>query len=478
MMGLLLSPAAVIERVSVLRRPIVLAGIFYVLVVLYFANGFVKGGSTQTLLLLAVTAVAPLCAYCALRMPLVFPFCAYILLLPFDSLSSLGSGGTLAKLLGLLTAGAILVRVMRRGSTISAPWAVAAWALLLLWMCVSMFWALSVDEAKSTFQTYASLVALFVLLAVVKVTYREFNMILGSVVLAGVISGGYDAYLYHNGQGLIAANAGVSRVMIVVGDSQIDPNALAAALVLPTAVALYWLFNSRHFLLVILMLPALAILLLGFAASGSRGGYIELGLVFAYLILRSRHRLWLASLFVVAVLVTLIANPGLPTRFADAQQDGGAGRRDIWNIGMHAFRDYWLAGAGVGNFHNAFDREYLNVYSQNLLGWDWAAHNVPLTIATELGVIGCVIFLAAVVLQFRVLHRLALGDSSRYELRLVLEGAFLGIIVSGFSTSDLNGKYVWLAFSLMVLYRGYLLSDAMKRLSDVARRVPRLKSSA
>jgi O-antigen ligase len=311
----------------------------------------------------------------------------------------------------------------------------------------------------TAFQMYGSLMALFALTAIVRVSSKEFNFVLGSVVLAGVISAAFDAYLYHSGQSLVAANAGATRVIITNGDAYIDPNALAASLVLPTALALYFLFNSRFIVLSILMIPVLGILLLGFAASGSRGGFMQLAAVFIYLIVRSRHRLWLATLMIVATITTLLANPGLPGRFADAQQDGGAGRRDIWHIGLYAFHDYWFTGAGIGNFPNAFDQEYIKVYSEYVMGWHWVAHNVPLQIATELGVVGLCVFAFATFMQLRLLHKLALDDRVKFEMRLVLEAACLGLIVSGFSGSNLNSKYVWLAFSAMALFRGSLLSE-------------------
>ena len=456
-----------VGRASAVRRGFVLGTCAYVATVLLAATAYLRGDSKLTLVSLGIVALGPLAVYGALRSPLVFPFCAYILVLPFDSLSSLGSGGTLAKLLGAVTAAALLIRILRRGRALAPPGAVAAWLVLLVWMCITMLWALDLTDALRNFQMYAGLVALFSLLAFVRVTRKEFETVLGAIVVAGVISGGYDAYLYHSGQSLIVAE-GVSRVMIAVGDALVDPNALATALVLPTAVALYWLFNSRRLLLSLAMLPALAILVLGFAASGSRGGFIDLGVVFLYLIVRSRHRLWIAGLLAVALTTTLISNPNLPARFAQAQIDGGAGRRDIWHIGLYAFRDYWFAGAGVGNFADAFDREYINVYSKYVLGYHWAAHNVPLLIATELGVVGFAIFAVALYKQFRTLRGLARETPARFELRLVLEGAFLAIVVSGFSTSDFNAKYVWLAFSLMVLYRGMLLSEPQRPARELA----------
>jgi hypothetical protein len=121
---------------------------------------------------------------------------------------------------------------------------------------------------------------------------------------------------------------------------------------------------------------------------------------------------------------TLIANPGLPTRFATAEQDGAAGRRDVWHVGLYAFRDHWLLGAGVGNFPNAFDKEYINVYTQYVLGWHWVAHNVPLTMATELGVVGFAIFLVAILKQYLMLRNMGCHDTNRYELRLSIRNTY------------------------------------------------------
>jgi putative inorganic carbon (HCO3(-)) transporter len=452
--------AKITERASSIKKPFAWVSFCYLSAVLLCAAVYAWSGSSGVPTFVLGAALAPLAIYGMVRAPLIFPFCAYILVLPFDSISSLGSGGTLAKLVGVLTAAALLLRVIRRGLVMKVPAAVVGWSLLLLWMGVSTFWALNLSDATYYFQQYASLIALFVLLSIVAVSRFELNAILASTLVAGVLSAGYDAYLYHSGQSLVAANAGVTRVLIVVGDAQIDPNALASALVLPTAISIYWLFNSRYAVLSMAMIPALAILLLGFSASGSRGGFIQLGLFFFYLIIRSRHRMWLGVLMLTAIATTLAANPGLPARFADAEQDGGAGRRDIWNIGIHALRHYWITGAGVGNFANAFDREYINVYSHYVLGWHWVAHNVPLQIATELGVIGLAVFAIAVYFQFRSLRNVEIGDTAGVELRLVLEGAFLGVMTSGLSISNLNLKYVWLAFSVMMVYRGYLMSGA------------------
>ncbi len=449
--------------------PVTLALGAYCLALLLCFERYVKAGVPLFLVATFAIALAPAAVYASLRWPLVFPFCLYVLFMPFDSLSSLGKAGSFTKMLGIVSAGAIFLSVLRRGNSVPAPRALAAWLALLCLMGVSILWSIEKSSATKELQVYGSLIALYALLSIVRVRKIDFNAILTCIVLAGVISGGYDAYLYRNGQDTINAGAGVSRVIVAVGNSMIDPNELAAALVLPFAICLYWLFNSRHWLLRVTMLPALTILLLGFAASGSRGGFMELAAVFAYLLVRSRHRIWLATIMVVSVVSALVANPGIPARFAQTQQDGGAGRSDVWHIGLYAFRDHWLIGAGVGNFPEAFNREYIHVFARYVLGWDWVAHNVPLTIATELGIFGLAIYALAVVTQLTVLRGFW-TDTPLFELRLAIEGACIGMFVAGLSTSTLNAKFVWLAFALMPLMRSYQLTNMARERPGVSLR--------
>jgi hypothetical protein len=148
----ILWPAAIAERATVFYRPIFWGGAFYLVAVLVAALNFVHNDSKQALLVLVLAGLWPLGIYTALSAPLIFPFCAYIMVLPFDSLSSLGSGGTLAKLLGAMSGVAILAKVFRRGASIAPPGAVAAWAVLLFWMGISLLWALDLHDAMTAFQ--------------------------------------------------------------------------------------------------------------------------------------------------------------------------------------------------------------------------------------------------------------------------------------------------------------------------------------
>ena len=446
------------------RIPLAVLGTLGCLVVLGAFGTYVATDSLVALAIAFLVASLPIVAYVAVRWPLVLPFCVYVLAVPFDALSATGSG-TITKLLGMASAAAIALHVLRPGHFVRPPAATYAWLALLGLMCASMLWSIEQANAMIYLQTYASLVALYALLSIVRPTLVELRAVLATALVSGTLAAAYATYLFRNGKSVVDAGAGTTRVIVSAAGASIDPNELSFTFLVPFAIALYWLFEARSLWLRLAMLPLLGVLLLGFAAAGSRGGFIALAVVLGYLLVRSRHRVWIAAVLVGSVIAPLVANPSLPARFARAAQDGGAGRGDIWRVGLRAFSHHWLVGVGVGNFTDAFDREYIRVYAHYVLGWGWVAHNVPLTVATELGIVGLAVYAVAVVLQLRALRGCPVGISER-ELGFALEAATLGIFVAGLSTSTLNAKFVWLAFALMSLLHGYRPPPAIARADE------------
>jgi hypothetical protein len=417
-------------------------------------------GSKYGPILSLALALAPVGVYAALRWPLIFPFCAYVLVMPFDTLVALGHFGSATKAVGLLCAAALVLRIARTRRTIPAPRALGMWLALLLWMFLTAAWALEPADSAVALAQYVALIALYAVLSVLPVAEFEWQAILGSTVAASVFAGAYGAWLFRNGQDVVAA---ASRVIIRQGDNFIDPNNFAAALILPLGIALCWLFTAKSRLVRALMLPVIGVLVVGFSASGSRGGMLAaLGMV-AWIVFRARYRIWLAIVGAATVAVALLANPGLVARFAETQQTDAAGRTDIWRVGLLALRDHWFVGAGIGNFPDAYDTEYLNVFARYVLGWHFPAHNTFLEIGVEGGAIGFALFALALWCQVRTL-RIIPKENPLYDMRLALEGAFIGLLVAAGSGTLLNQKYMWLCFMLIVLARGRYLTERAREL--------------
>lgn len=412
-------------------------------------------GSTRWLAACIVAALAPPALYAAIRRPLVFPFCAYILVMPFDTLGRLGGFGTITKLVGLLCAAALILRLLRGRDAVPTPRAVLAWLALLGWMLLSTLWALEPADSLPLVAQYASLLALYAVLSMMPATQFELDAVLGSTLVASVAAAAYGAWMFARGEDVLTS----SRVIIRNGDFYIDPNNFATALVLPFAIAVTWLLGANSRLVRVAMIPALLLLAAGVAASGSRGGALAVLAMFLWLVVRSRRRIAAAALLAASLGAALAANPGLVQRFAEARSTDAAGRTDIWRVGLLALRDHWTIGAGVGNFANAFDHEYLNVFARYVLGWHWAAHNTFLEAAVELGLVGVVLLVVALCLQVSML-RVVGRDDPLFEIRVALEGALVGLLVASLSGTILNQKFTWLCFAAAALVRARALVAA------------------
>jgi putative inorganic carbon (HCO3(-)) transporter len=409
-------------------------------------------GSSLGLAACIVAALAPPALYAAIRVPLVFPFCAYIVVMPFDTLGRLGGFGTLTKLVGLLCAAALIFRLLRGRDAVPMPRAVVAWLGLLGWMLLSTLWALEPADSLPLLAQYASLLGLYAVVSMMPATEFEMNAILGSTLLASVAASAYATWMFPHGEDVLSS----SRVIIRNGDFYIDPNNFATALVLPFAIAVTWLIGAPSRVVRAAMIPALLVLAAGVAASGSRGGALAVLAMFFWLVLRSRRRLAAAGLLVLTLGATLGANPGLIARFAEAQSTDAAGRTDIWRVGLLALRDHWTIGAGIGNFANAFDREYLNVFARYVLGWHWAAHNTFLEAGVELGIVGVALLLVALFYQVLML-RIVGRDNPLFDVRVALEGALIGLLIASFSGTILNQKFTWLCFAAAAIVRARVI---------------------
>ena len=129
-----------------------------------------------------------------------------------------------------------------------------------------------------------------------------------------------------------------------------------------------------------------------------------------------------------------------------------------------------LFGTGLGNFTVVYN-DFAG-YAPRFAGFSRDSHNTYLGIATELGLIGFLLFVAAVFSQFR-----AAGEARRSSvppLMVAAEAACYAILVAGMFGDMLWDKTFW--FSSMLLM---LASQAEKsRLSPSERKLRLLRSDA
>jgi exopolysaccharide production protein ExoQ len=219
-----------------------------------------------------------------------------------------------------------------------------------------------------------------------------------------------------------------------------------------------------------LILPAL-VFLVGQAATGDRRLLAAAGAAlcgFAILLSGTRSA-WLAIIVglglalvprlragQVAVLVALVAGIALvalqiPTigeaitgRVESAAETGGAGRLDIWAVGIAIFLDHPIVGVGQGAFPIAFTDDVIRsaaVPGLNLgvLTEGRGSHSLLLSTAGELGLMGLVLLAWLV----RDLLR-----SSREPLASVVQGMIVAVLVQSLLLDVLARKQVWLVIGL------------------------------
>ncbi len=403
---------------------------------------------TPTLVLVAAS-LPLLVAYlvAVLRDPLRYALPPYAVSLPFSSLLSVGPGpfGSASSLLGLLLGGALLLQLATtRRSSARLSLVVPIWLTFLGLCSASFFWSIAPTVTVDGVLVLASLVVLFVALALTefdRVALRRFET---SVILGGLLVVGYGLFQLVFAGGLPSLG-GAERF----GKDLLDANNQAASLLLPLAVAAARVLTGSR---AARMVHAVAtvLLILGILMTGSRGGLLaSVVLLAAVVVLSAARRALKASLAVAAVLflaVVLVVQPGgIGAR--QLEQSDSSGRSDIWTVGFHACREYCMTGAGWGTFPTVYKEELASVPEAKVQPGrvEYQPHNIFLLAVVEAGILGLVL----VVLGFGT------GLVTAVRLPRALRGppaaALLGNLVSSFFLSNLEYKFFWAMLAYIVM---------------------------
>lgn len=406
-------------------------------------------GQTKTgIALSAVLTIGPALLYAAIAAPIAFPFGLYAAITPGDEILTLPAEfGTVTRLIGAAAAFAMLFYMLRNRRFLDPPRVVGTWLLLFLWMGASLLWAIDVPTAWDVLFTSLQLLGFYIIASMFPVSLRGLKTLLYMVILGGLAAACYGIYLFANGVSI------QNRLALSDVNAAGDPNHFAASLILPIGLSLYFMLWSRSLAVRIAMVPCVLVLVMAVGLTGSRGSVLGLAAVVAFLLVRDRHRfklgLYAAALAIPALAV---AGPNLIQRFSSAGLDGGAGRSEIWHVGLLAFTQNWLFGAGYENFAFAYDRAYIHVFQPIYAGFHRAPHNLLLGTGVELGVIGLALMLLAWLGQFKLLNFINSNDP-RYGLRIALQACLVGMFVIAMFSDIMVRKYIWLLFMVIVLTR-------------------------
>lgn len=403
-------------------------------------------GAVAAVLAVAAAPLVVLLLVLAARRPLHVLLPAYAATVPFGNglavpglPDSVFSGSSIT---GLLLTAVLSFRLVfdRRGPR-QVPVSVLVWLAYLAVIGCTAYWTISTAVTLESFVTTVVLVALYV---VVRLSHLDASVL--ARLEQGILAGGLLASLY----GLYQFVTG-SFVVGVGGDVRfgrdlIDPNHLAANLLLPLAIALARGSAPGRGLYRAFYLLTAALLLVSIVLTGSRGGVLGVLAVLLSLAVTSARpvRVLLSGSAVVGVIAGLVL--AFPSAVNDRlYDDSSTGRTGIWRVGLNGCEKYCALGSGWGTFGVVYE-EFLPATpgAATLRDPQMGAHNVYLSTAVEAGLASLLLVLLGVAMAVRETARIPRA------LRGPPAAALWGLLFTTMLLSNFRFKYFW----LVLLYVG------------------------
>lgn len=375
---------------------------------------------------------------------------AYAAVLPFGSAISAGPSafGSLSSLMGLALGIALLARLMtvQRGN-VRIPATVPVWLLFLGVVGATVFWSIAPRATALGFANLASLVILYVLIALSRADRSALSRTEKALVLSGVVASCYGfAQLF--GAGLPTSELGGPRF----GRDLLGANNTAASLILPLAVAFARTADARQPRARAAYGVAAALLIGGILLTGSRGGLLAMaGTFVAVVVFSHRGRRLLVGYGVTALVALALVLALNPAGVGERQtgRDDSSGRTVIWQVGLSACETYCVKGSGWATFGEVYALERASVPEARVLrrGTSYEPHNIWLLAAVEAGVLGLLLMCTALALHMIDALRLPA------PLRVAPVAAVAGTLAAGLFLSNLEYKFFWMVLMYAALAR-------------------------
>lgn len=391
------------------------------------------------LVVLVMVALIPL----VIRWPVVSTFGLYAFLVPFDYVAALSEagGGTLTRLVGIMAGGVLLVSGLIERRLVRPP-AAALWlSVFMAWAVLTAAWAFNPDLAVQRLPTVASVFVLYLVAVSIRPSRREFHWVC-LLVIAGGVAAAVMGYFY----GVDTARA-TARGTLVVGERSANPNAFGAGLIVPIALAAGGFVGLRNPIQKLLAVGAVGLIGVGVYISMSRGALLAMIVTMLVFVFRTKVR-WQVLVPIAMLLVLVVVLP--ETFFArvgkvlSGEDTTGAGRLEIWSVGLTALEHVGVFGTGLGNYTEIY--RLSPAYSPGI--WAKGPHNTYLGAWVEFGILGLVLLLAALashLVAARTARRVGLDGI----LLAALEAACFGMLASSFFAERLWAKMFWLPWILL-----------------------------
>lgn len=373
----------------------------------------------------------------------------FALSIPFEGVSQLSGGTSVIWILGLL-AGATLVAVGLLDNRLVKPPRIAlCWALFLFWGSISVLWAVEPRGALHQLATSTALILFYLVAVSFRITESEFRWVVWLAILGGSMAAMFAVYEYSAGINWATGSGSslVERGSLIVGETEVNPDFFGLKLIIPISLALASFLAARGWWGRFVSFCAFAITVLALLLTMSRAALLSvLVLIIVFLVRLRLYRRFLPVALLTSVL--LVAMPAsFYRRIQEAGQTGGAGRLDIWKAGLEMSKHYPFVGTGLGNFVIVY-QQYAG-FSPKFHGFARNPHNTYLDVLVELGILGFVLFLIALVTQIRDALQSEKHSPGSKVWVVAGEAAFYSLLVYGFFVDMIWDKSFWLAGILL-----------------------------
>jgi O-antigen ligase len=395
------------------------------------------------------------CALIALafRWPLAALAVFVVLTFPESLPGFLGAGATLAKPLGVVLTASWLLLVLGgrvRFLLRDEPLLTLALVSFALWALASQVWATDPGAARTNVsRLLQGMVLLLIAYSTVR-RRRDLHVLAWAYLAAASATSIYALATGATSEGRLTGGI-------------INPNFFAAQLVVGIVLAGFMLATSSGWRRPLLVALA-ATFAVAFVLTQSRGGLFGAGVALAAAVVLAgplRARAVVLVLIVCALALGYYveyAPATLQERVTQVSAQSSAGRSDEWALALNMTSNHPIGGVGLGNF-SVLEPSYTTT-NVNLLKVRYAlqnlvVHNTYLEILAELGIVGLILFFAALAGVFRGVWRgLAsldrLGDDPTSYLVRGLTAGFTGLLTAYFFGSGEYEKTLWLLLGLLI----------------------------
>jgi probable O-glycosylation ligase (exosortase A-associated) len=349
-------------------------------------------------------------------------------------------------------------RAERRAAMVNGPTTTLV-AMLLVWMMMSVLFALSTGASFDL--VFNNFLKTAVMSFVVAGSVRDVDDVerLAFVYFAGAVT--YSAVV------MTRFNLGDGGNWRLGHLYYYDANDFATFVVTAIPFGIYFLHAASRTSIRVSAAVGLVVLTLGFVWSGSRGGFIALSAVAAFILLRYsaiplRWRVSATALVAVVLLGTASDHyweqMGTITSESDYNHTSETGRLQIWQRGIGYMMANPLLGVGPNNFPAAEGTlSPLAERQQFGIGVRWnAPHNCFVQIGAETGLPGLALFVSILASAFVALRRSGRAEraqaavTGRAPLTPALTASLLGFVVGGFFLSLAYSEMLYTLVALAV----------------------------